>query len=228
MYLTFDDGPLLGSNNIISILQEEKVKATMFMVGKHVQRSKYRKKTFFRALKEPLILVANHTYSHADGRYKDFYSDTQRVVNDVNKMDDILLENDPNYKFPYCRLAGRNVWRLPVICKNDPGIPAKYCENEKYEALKDAGYHIFGWDYQWAYDPRSGQVYKTPQNVADIIEKIYNRGKTKLKGKFVLLMHDFSFRDKFNGKDQLRTLIQILKDLGWQFETIATYLNRSK
>ncbi len=224
MYLTFDDGPLLGSNNIISVLQEENVKATMFMIGKHAMRSKYRKKTFKRAIKEPLILVANHTYSHADGRYKVFYSNKEALIKDINKMDQILIENDPNHTFPYCRLAGRNVWRLPSIFRNDPGIPKRYCENDKYDALCECGYKIFGWDYQWEYDPRNGKVYKTPDEIVNIIEKIYKKGRTRTKGKFVLLMHDFSFRDKYNGKEQLSELIAKLKSNGWGFDTIANYI----
>ncbi len=224
MYLTFDDGPLLGSDNIITVLQEESVQATMFMVGKHIQKSKFRKKIFQRALDEPLVMVANHTYSHADGRYKHFYSDKKRVLEDVAKMDTILYTNDPKHQTPYCRLAGRNVFRLPSICVDDPGIPEKYNEKPKYDALWDRGYLLFGWDYQWSYNPKNGQVYHSAKKMVANIERIYERGRTKQSGKFVLLMHDFSFRDKFNGKESLRALIKGLKKKGWQFETLATYL----
>ena len=191
MYLTFDDGPLLGSNNIITVLQEEHVFATMFMVGKHIEYSKARKRIFKRALKEPLIQVLNHTYAHANGRYRHFYSDTNRVLSDIQRMDNILFENDPNYLTPCCRLAGRNVWRTPTINRDDPGIPKKYLESEKYDALSDVGFQIFGWDYQWSYNPKNGKVYKSPKSIAKIIEQIYKRGRIRTKGKFVLLMHDF-------------------------------------
>ncbi len=224
MYLTFDDGPLLGSGNIIDIIQEEGVSATMFMVGKHIEQSKFRKKTFERAMDEPLILVANHTYTHANGRYRYFYSDTNRVVNDVNRMDNILFESDLNYRAPYLRLAGRNVFRLPAMHYNDPGIPKRYNEREKYDALWDEGYQIFGWDYQWSYNPKNGKVNKTPKELVFGIERIYNKNRTKISGKFVLLMHDFSFRDRFNGKKDLRDLIRRLKYNGWSFETLSTYL----
>ncbi len=224
MYLTFDDGPLQGSNNIITTLQQENVKATMFMIGKHINKNRHHKKTFDRALKEPLVLVANHTYSHANGRYRHFYSDTDQVLLDMQRMDDILFENYQDYTLPYCRLAGRNVWRVEEICLDDPGIPKKHKESEKYDALWDEGYQIFGWDYQWSYDPTNGKVYKSPKKLAHTIERIYKKDKTKVKGKFVLLMHDFSFKNKFNGKETLRTLIHELKDLGWRFETIETYL----
>ncbi len=220
IYLTFDDGPLLGSNNIITVLQEENVEATMFMVGKHIQKSKSRKKIFQRALNEPLILVANHTYSHANGRYKHFYSNSERVLLDIQHMDDILFENDPKYLMAYCRLAGRNVFRLPSIKRDDYGIKN---ESEAYNALWDAGYHIYGWDYQWSYNPKNGEIYKSPYELAQVIERIHKKGKTRTKGKFILLMHDFSFRDKFDGKEILRTLIQELKYLGWKFKTLTSY-----
>ncbi len=224
IYLTFDDGPLLGSDNIISVLKEEGVKATMFMVGKHIQKSKFKKEIFKRAIKEPLILVANHTYSHADGKYRKFYSDEDRVILDMQKMDDILLKHDLNYIAGFCRLAGRNVFRLPDINHNDPAIPKKYNESKKYDTLWSMGYYIFGWDYQWSYSHKNGEVYNSPYSVVDHIESMYRRGKTKKEGKFILLMHDFSFRDKFNGKENLKILIQELKSLGWKFETIETYI----
>jgi len=40
LYLTFDDGPLKGTVNVLKILEEEKVDATMFCVGKHVVKKK--------------------------------------------------------------------------------------------------------------------------------------------------------------------------------------------
>ncbi len=224
MFLTFDDGPLLGSDNIITILQEENVKATMFMVGKHIKKSKYNKKTFNRAVEEPLVLVANHTYTHANGRYREFYSDKLRLLLDIQQMDDYLTVEDKNHYFPYCRLAGRNVFRLPDIYIDDPGIPAKYKEKDKYDALWYLGYYIYGWDYQWSYNPNNGKVIYSPDKIVRNIERIYKRGKVKNRGKFVLLMHDFSFRDKFDGQNQLRTLIKKLKTNGWRFEAIDTYL----
>lgn len=224
MYLTFDDGPLLGSDNIITVLQEEEVQATMFMVGKHIDRNKYRKQTYQRALDEPLVMVANHTYSHADGRYKHFYSNSESLLADMKKMNTKLSQTNSDYTLPYCRLAGRNVFRLPGFCCDDPGIPKLWEESEKYDKLQQEGFHLFGWDYQWEYNPNSGEVYNSPEKMVNNIESIHRRGRTKQKGKFVLLMHDFSFRDKFDGKETLRGLIQGLKAKGWSFETLKTYM----
>lgn len=40
IYLTFDDGPLNGSENINDIILKEKVKISVFMVGEHVIKNK--------------------------------------------------------------------------------------------------------------------------------------------------------------------------------------------
>ncbi|WP_292242848.1 polysaccharide deacetylase family protein [Mesorhizobium sp.] len=39
IYLTFDDGPLTGTSNILDVLEAEQVPATLFMVGTHAQAS---------------------------------------------------------------------------------------------------------------------------------------------------------------------------------------------
>lgn len=224
IYLTFDDGPLAGSSNIISTLVEEGTPATMFMVGKHITRGASRKKIYQSAIDEPLILVANHTYTHANGRYRHFYSSKKRVLKDVKKMDAMLSRDDISYGTRYTRLAGRNVFRLPQMHHDDLAIKRKYNESAKYDALYDEGFYIYGWDYQWSYNPRSGRVNKTAETMAKNIEKIHKKGRTKRANKFILLMHDFSFQDRYKGKKLLGNLISILRKNGWKFETLETYL----
>ena len=36
-------------------------------------------------------------------------------------------------------------------------------------------------------------------------------------------MHDFMFSNNFDGKENLKTLIQLLKNGGWSFENIENY-----
>ena len=224
MYLTFDDGPLAGSENIISVLEEQYVPATMFMVGKHINRSASRKRVYQAAIDAPTILVANHTYTHANGRYRHFYSNKARVLKDAFRMEKMLVRDDMMHGTSYMRLAGRNVFRLPGLHSNDLAIKKKYGERSKYDALYDAGFYIYGWDYQWSYNPKSGRVRQSPAELAAKIEKIYQKGRTKKAYKFILLMHDFSFKDRLGGKRTLTKLIDILRKKGWRFETLETYL----
>jgi len=222
IYLTFDDGPLSGTENVIDVLSQDSIPATMFMIGKHIDSSRYRKELFLNAIDEPYILVANHTYSHANGRYRHFYSSISRVKKDLQKMENKLLNQDPAHGFMCCRLAGRNVFRLPNIRKNDPAIKRSR-EYDAYNALRDDGFSIFGWDYQWSYNPKNGKPYKSPQTLVRDIEKIYHRGRTKKAGKLILLMHDFEFKDRFNGKKKLRKFITLLQERGWSFGTLDSY-----
>ncbi len=222
IYLTFDDGPLNGTQNVISVLSEMGVSATMFMIGKHVKQNQYRKNMFLRAIDEPNIMVANHTYSHANGHYRRFYSNINKVVSDLNKMNKKLEKEDPNHSMKCCRLAGRNVFRVGSIRRNDAAIRRSW-EYNAYDALADEGFEIFGWDYQWDYRPRDGKLYKSPAQIVKIIEKINKKHRTRKPNKVILLMHDFTFKNKFNGKEKLRELISLLDQHGWSFETLQSY-----
>jgi len=224
MYLTFDDGPLPGSANVISVLQEESVPATMFMVGEHINKSPSHKRVYQHAINAPFILVANHTYCHANGQYRHFYNSKKRVLDDVNHMDALLAKDDLMHDRCYMRLAGRNVFRLPDMSRDDLAIPERYGEKSSYDALYEAGFFIYGWDLQWEYDGKSGLVRQSPKNLVKKIEKIYKKKKTIRANKFILLMHDFSFKTKLDGKKTLSKLIQILRQKGWRFETLETYL----
>ncbi|RUM66370.1 MAG: hypothetical protein DSZ06_03315 [Sulfurospirillum sp.] len=222
VYLTFDDGPLNGTQNVISILEESGIDATMFMIGKHVEQNSYRKRLFKRAINDDNILVANHTYSHASGHYRRFYSDDSRVVSDLRKMDRKLSYYDPLHTQKICRLAGRNVFRLPHIYKNDPAVK-RAVEYRCYNALKNNGFKIFGWDYQWDYSPKNAKLKKTPRQIVNIMERLIKRGRTKKPNKLILLTHDFTFKKRFRGDQKLRELISLLKERGWGFETLENY-----
>ena len=61
VYLTFDDGPNpVTTERIVRLLQRERVPATFFMVGRHVDRFP----ALARAVARNGFAVGNHTYSH--------------------------------------------------------------------------------------------------------------------------------------------------------------------
>jgi len=215
LYLTFDDGPLNGTGNVIRVLREEGVDATMFFIGKHINK---RRTLYRRAISMPNLLIANHTYSHANGRYAHFYSDVTRVVNDINRAQAIIGG------VKYLRLAGRNVWRMPQVNRDDYALSnhRRSIEHAKYEALVNRGYQIFGWDIEWNFDPATGRPTYGADHMAGRIERLYNSGRIAKSGKVVLLAHDYMFRGQ-SGIYKLRTLIQILRSNGWEFATIDDY-----
>ncbi len=214
IYITFDDGPLRGTKNVLKILQEENVKATMFCVGSQVRHNK---KLFYKELSMSNLMVANHTYNHANGRYSKFYSSTYRVMSDI-EHGQIMVGGRK-----YLRLAGRNVWRLPNIKRDDYGLSKKrrVIEKPKYDTLAKEGFYIYGWDVEWHYGSKGKKIAKA-ESLVKRVERIYKKGRTAKKHKVVLLAHDFMFRDKYS-VTQLKKFIQIMKTNGWKFETIDHY-----
>jgi len=214
IYLTFDDGPVSGTANLLDVLQKAHVKATMFMVGRQIDADP---KLFHKAEAIPDILVANHTYTHANGHYKQFYSHKQTVLDDIAKTQELIGEPHD------LRLAGRNVWRLPGVQKNDKALGEEEVTIEVpvYDALEKEGYQIFGWDIEWRFDHRTHLPRYGAEELAYRVALRYTHHTTK-KEKIIVLAHDYMFRDQ-NGSQKLSRFITIMKQRGWRFESIETY-----
>ena len=60
--LTFDDGPSLHTRNVLVILKKYHVKATFFLIGKHIEQLP----DVAREILESGHEVGNHTYSHQE------------------------------------------------------------------------------------------------------------------------------------------------------------------
>ena len=119
VYITIDDSPLNGFDNVLSALEEEKAHATLFLVGEHVELSTRHQEDLKRAQKSPYIFIGNHSYSHAHDHYRNFYADTAVVIADMKRNNRILGFTASPY---YARLPGRDVFRLPELKSDDPFI----------------------------------------------------------------------------------------------------------
>jgi len=216
LYLTFDDGPISGTANLLRVLKEENVKATMFCIGREVVNNP---QLFQREIAMPNLLVANHTYTHANNHYRRFYnSPAAHVVADIDKAQHVIGGAK------YLRLCGRNVWRLPTVKRDDWGISVAQRGREipKYDALWDHGYFTYGWDVEWLFSHKTQRPLFNGEEMARRVNLRYQGTHTAKRGKVVLLAHDFMFRSAYNTQ-QLRTFIQIMKAQGWTFETIDDY-----
>ena len=214
IYLTFDDGPVSGTANLLSVLQKAHIKATMFMVGRQMDADP---KLFHKAEAMTNISVANHTYTHADGHYKQFYGHKQTVLDDIAKTQELIGEPRD------LRLAGRNVWRLPEVQKNDRALGEEEVavESPVYDALEKEGYQIFGWDIEWRFDHHTHLPRYGAEELAYRVALRYIHHTTK-KEKIVVLAHDYMFREQ-SGVQKLSRFIAIMKQRGWTFESIETY-----
>ncbi|WP_449398248.1 polysaccharide deacetylase family protein [Chryseobacterium wanjuense] len=139
IYLTFDDDSNQGTENLLRILNKRKVCATAFLVGKHAYGSKKQKYDLELLRKDPLVELANHSFTHAHNKYTDFYKNPEAVVNDFNIAKDSLKLYDK-----IARTPGRNIWRL-----NNINVTDLKSSTEAANKLKQAGYKIIGWDLEW-------------------------------------------------------------------------------
>jgi peptidoglycan/xylan/chitin deacetylase (PgdA/CDA1 family) len=216
VYLTFDDGPMPGSDDIIQVLNGKKVKGTLFMVGAHVSSS-WRQSLVNAAHKNPYVEVGNHSNTHANHKYAAYYSKPENVVEGFKKADDVLALKGPRI---IARLPGRNTWRVGNIIKSDLG------SGNAADLLAMQGYVIYGWDVEWEMT-NSGMAKEEPE---DVVKKIQNalsgsgKGiKTKKKDKVIVLMHDTMFRNSTGGKKKLEQLIEQLSQAGFKFDFVSNY-----
>ncbi|MDF2515498.1 MAG: hypothetical protein K0R59_794, partial [Sphingobacterium sp.] len=85
IYLTFDDGPLIGSAAIDSLAKEKNIKVSVFLIGKHANMSKGRKRDLQKYESNPLIACYNHSYTHANNQYSRFYNNPEKAFADFEK-----------------------------------------------------------------------------------------------------------------------------------------------
>ncbi|MEF9478590.1 polysaccharide deacetylase family protein [Chryseobacterium sp. 1B4] len=131
IYLTFDDGPNQGTENLLKILDKRNVCATAFLVGKHAYGSKKQKDDLLLLKQNPLIELANHSFTHAHNKYTDFYKNANAVVHDFDIAKDSLKLTDK-----IARTPGRNIWRLNNINVTDIKSSTAAADGLKKPAIK--------------------------------------------------------------------------------------------
>lgn len=221
IYLTFDDGPLEGTSNILDVIQAQNVPATMFMVGLHADASGERAALVTKAKSIPFITVGNHSYTHANNHYRLFYSSVEELLADLARANTALgLTGNPIH----ARLPGRNVFRLPDLSSDDLSIgkPEDRREEPDFEFVAASGYFLYGWDHEWVHE-NSGKPVQTVDHLLGEIDHLFGFGKLARPNKLILLMHDEMFQDTFNGADNLKALITGLKVRGYTFGRIKDY-----
>src|SRR5690606_26608386 len=139
IYLTFDDGPLIGSSAIDSIITSKNTKISTFLVGKHASMSKRLMRDFDRYLHNPLVECYNHSYTHAGNKFHVFYSNPDLAVADFEKCEISL-----GLKHKIVRMPGRNIWLFDNVRRVDLTSGAQTAD-----LLGANGYRIYGWDVEW-------------------------------------------------------------------------------
>lgn len=212
IYLTFDDGPNQGTENLLKILNKRNVCATAFLVGQHAYGSKKQKEGIELLKKDPLVELANHSYTHAHNKYSDFYKNPEAVVRDFDIARDSLKLTDK-----IARTPGRNIWRLNNITATDIKSSTLAANS-----LKKAGYKVIGWDLEWK--PTNKMALKgNHQLMLKKVDSIFFNDLEKTSRHLVFLTHDQYLTDA-DSIDELDLFIEKLQKTNrFVFRKISAY-----
>ncbi len=181
VYLTFDDGPSIYTDEILDILAEYDVKATFFVCGK--PDAKYTDS--YKRIVDEGHTLGMHSYSH---KYSDIYSSVDAFSEDLKKLKHFLFDTTdvlPKY------------YRFPGGSSNKV---TKVDIHELMDVLDTEGVTYFDWNVS-AGDDRAGATKDTIYN--NIVGNI-----PKFKH-CIVLMHDAA--DKKSTVEALPEVIEAIQ-----------------
>lgn len=193
IYLTFDDGPSIYTDEILDILDKYNIKATFFVVcSKNL--SEYSKKYV-----EKGHTIGLHSCTH---KYSDIYSSEESYFNDLNKLSNIIEESS-GYKSKYVRFPGGS---SNTISKFNKGIITRLSN-----MLSEKGYKY----YDWNIDSNDAGGANKEQIYSNVIGTLENNDRNIS----MVLMHD----TKIATKDALDEVIKKALEMGYTFGNINDY-----
>ena len=213
IYLSFDDGPLAGTKNCVDICLQNNIKATFFIVAKHSLASKNSTGMYhFIKNKYPQLLVANHSFSHANGKYKQYYTQKNTAFKDI-----MLAQDTIHFPYRIVRLPGNNAWVLKDIKKSFSLV------RNTINKLDSAKMNVIGWDLEWDFTRKGCKPVQSATTMVNFIDSGLFKNETIVPKHLVLLMHDNMFRTP---KDSI-TLVNFIQKLKstphYKFETLDKY-----
>ena len=100
IYLTFDDGPTPEiTEKVLAVLDEKKIKATFFCLGRNVERHY----DIYKKILQAGHKTGNHTYSHLNGWKTKFYE----YINDVELANNCI--DSKLFRPPYGKIKPRQL-----------------------------------------------------------------------------------------------------------------------
>ncbi|WP_261512035.1 polysaccharide deacetylase family protein [Chryseobacterium paludis] len=212
IYLTFDDGPNRGTENLLKILRKRNVCATAFLVGKHSYDSNRQKDDLDLLRQDPLIELANHSFTHAHNKYSNFYQNPDAVVHDFDRAKDSLKLYDK-----IARTPGRNIWRL-----NNINVTDIKSSTLAANSLKKAGYKVIGWDLEWK--PTNKMVLKgSHEAMLKKVDSIFFNDLEKTSRHLVFLTHDQYLADTDSINELDLFIEKLQKSNRFVFRKISSY-----
>lgn len=198
-YLTFDDGPTTkATGKILDILKEENVKATFFVVGKHVKENPDLVKREY----EEGHYIANHGYNHNN---KLLYRDMESFQKEVENTD-LEIANALGLSH-YCS----HIFRFP---NGYMSHKYQYEKKNALQVLSDLDYVYVDWN---CLNRDSEKKYSDSQLLNNL------KKTAKNKGTLIILMHDTA--DVNKTYNVLKSSIDYLKSEGYEFRNFYDFVN---
>ncbi|WP_110927847.1 polysaccharide deacetylase family protein [Bacillus massiliglaciei] len=192
-YLTFDDGPSLNTQSILTILDQYKVKATFFVKA---NEEPYAKRAYKEMVNQGHV-VALHSYTHD---YSIVYRSKESFFQDLNRLESFLADRYGIHS-KIVRLPGGSNNMLSNTAAKRPVF-----ENILH-SLNEKGYTYFDWhvDSQDGFSPNT--------SADEIIRNVLTgaRGMDRC----VILLHDINSMK--NTVKALPSLIESLESQGYSF-----------
>ena len=212
IYLTMDDGPLSQSNILLKIAEEKQIKISEFAVGKHALGNKAFMGYLDDMKRSPFMEVCNHSYSHANGHYLDFYRSPNAAAQDM-----MGNETKLNLSLKVIRMPGRDIWATPNLRRGWEQNGGKTAA-----ILLENGYRVYGWDVEWEHHMKSALPKKTPVAFVNEVNELFAGNHMTTPNHLVMLGHDEMLQTQ-RGQNELRQIIDMLKDRGYIFEFMSNY-----
>lgn len=184
VYLTFDDGPSTGTEEILTILRQYNVKATFFVVGKEDEYSM----EMYEKIVEEGHTLGMHSYSH---QYSTIYQSVEDFAKDIERLEKLLKE-----------ATGEDVklFRFPGGSSN---LVSNIGMQEFIKYLNDEGITYFDWNVS------SGDATSKSLEPEALVQNVVQ--DVGIYRNSVVLMHDAV--DKPNTVEALPMLLEELQKM---------------
>ena len=214
VYLTFDDGPLNGSQDVDSLILAEKIKISVFLIGSEVADDR-EMATYYKYYEEnPYIEEYNHSFTHGNDQYNVFYGNPHKATEDFLKNQKLL-----KIQFKIIRMPACNTWRFNHKKQDDCEINAVATA----DSLAARGFKVFGWDVEWQHHAEDGTPVQSVDEMYRQIMQQLNSGKTFTKNNIVILLHDEMFQRRWEESDLKKLIDRLRKDKNIVFEQMRFY-----
>lgn len=193
VYLTFDDGPSVVTDEVLDILLENDVQATFFVIGATTDHGLM----LYDRMVDEGHSIGVHSYSHKN----EIYNNLDTYIEDFERLENWLLENTGT---------------LSYVCRMPGGMNTAFCPDWLRTEIKDyvagKGYTMFDWNI----DPKDSQSFTLTGK--ELYDNVISAAQELPDQDLIVLMHDDTIRTSL--PVALPSIIEYFQEQGYQFSAL--------